>query len=160
LTYIGQPAMPAALDSGAIQGFFASAPFWMQPVAKGTGVAWIVGPSGEIPSEFNPVAANLLLTMREYAQANPDLIKSINSALTDAGAAVSQRPAEAIAVVAKIFPDLDKRVIELFVQAEANAWKVKAPTASDMAREIDFLKMSGMSMPPPETLKPASMIFP
>ena len=82
---MAQPAMPAALESGAVQGFFTSAPFWAKPVLRGLGVVWISGPKGEIPSEFAPVSSADLQVMRDYATANPALIREAAGAIGDAG---------------------------------------------------------------------------
>jgi ABC-type nitrate/sulfonate/bicarbonate transport system substrate-binding protein len=46
LTYMSQPAMVAALKSGAIDGIVCSAPFYVQPVLDGSGTIWINGPKG------------------------------------------------------------------------------------------------------------------
>ena len=56
--------MTAALESGAIQGFIAGAPFWAAPIVKGSGVLWISGPKGELPAEHVPVSSS----NREYIQ--------------------------------------------------------------------------------------------
>ena len=67
-TYIGQPAMVAALESGAIQGFIAGAPFWARPVVSGSGVLWLSGPKGEFPSEFTPSSSMIVASMRDFAE--------------------------------------------------------------------------------------------
>ncbi len=46
LSYMAQPAMAAALETGAIHGYASSAPFWAYPVVKGSGILWISGPKG------------------------------------------------------------------------------------------------------------------
>jgi ABC-type nitrate/sulfonate/bicarbonate transport system substrate-binding protein len=73
MPYITQPAMQAALETGAIDGYLSSAPFWAFPVVKGGGHIWISGPKGEFPEASTPTVTGLLLTTREYADANPML---------------------------------------------------------------------------------------
>ena len=115
-TYMAQPAMPAALESGAIQGFFSSAPFWTIPVAKGTAVVWISGPRKEIPAAFSPVNASVLETMRDFAESHPDLMKRLAKSLADFAQVVEERPADVKAAIARIFPELEKQTIDLFFE--------------------------------------------
>jgi ABC-type nitrate/sulfonate/bicarbonate transport system substrate-binding protein len=159
-TYMAQSAMPAALDSGAVQGFFASAPFWTFPATKGTGVVWIIGARKEIPSQFTPVNASLLIMMGDFAKSNPELVKGIVAAFAEFGNAVEKRPGDVKAAIVKLFPDVDAKSIDLFFSTESSAWKGKPPTAADMAREIDFLKTSGLPIPQLDKLDPAKMVYP
>ena len=161
LTYMTLGAMPGALETGVLQGYFASAPAWIVPIVKGTGIVWIAGgPSSELPAKLNPVTASMVLTTRDYAQANPDVLKSFVNAISDVRTTFDQRPQEVLAAIGKLFPNLDPKTIEIFLSAEAKgAWTVRQPTVDDMAREIAFIKLSGMSLPPGE-LDPAAMVYP
>ena len=62
--YMTQPAMVAALETGAIKGYIASAPFWGPSVARGSEVDWISAPRGELPQENVPRGSTVCLTMR------------------------------------------------------------------------------------------------
>jgi ABC-type nitrate/sulfonate/bicarbonate transport system substrate-binding protein len=155
--FMAQTAMPIALETGAIQGYLASAPFWIFPVAKGTGVVWVSSPKGEIPSEFAPTSSSLVLTMRDYAEANPDIAKIFRDVVAEFGKAIDERPNDVKAAIAKVFPDLDAQTIETFYKAEASAWQTKPLTPSDIAREIEFTK-GGTPLPNLDKLDPASMV--
>ena len=106
-TYMSQPAMPAALESGAIQGYISGAPFWAVPVVKGSGVLWLSGPKGELPAANVPATSGDMQAMRDFAEANPDLIKTVAAVFDDLAKAVDERPAEVKAAVARLYPDLD-----------------------------------------------------
>ena len=159
-TYMNQPSMPAALDSGAIQGYVASAPFWSVPVVKGTGVVWVSGSQGEVPAEFSPVTASIVQTMRATADVEPELMTRVAAVFADFAKAVDERPAEVKAVTTKLFPEADAATIDLFFKIEAASWKAKPLTAKEMAREIEFMKLTGASMPGLDKLDPATMVFP
>ena len=160
MTYIAQPGMLAALESGAIAGFISSAPFYTQPVLRGSGVIWISGPKGEFPPQYSPANAVTVNTRLDFAQAHPDLIKRITAVLADFAKAVDERPNEVKAAIAKLFPNLDAKTLDLFFATESGSFKTKPITAQDMAREINFVKASGVDLPQLDKLDPASLIFP
>jgi ABC-type nitrate/sulfonate/bicarbonate transport system substrate-binding protein len=159
-TYIAQPAMPAALEAGAVDGFLSSAPFWALPVAKGKGVLWINGPKGEFPSEFTPGITALLETTRDFAEANPDLMRQLAAVIADLAQAIDEHPEDVRAAVGRLFPDLDAATIDLLFAYEALGWKnVRHPTVAETAREIAFVKMSGAQAPDIDKLEPAALFI-
>jgi ABC-type nitrate/sulfonate/bicarbonate transport system substrate-binding protein len=158
--YMTQPAMPAALESGAIQGFFTSAPFWAIPVIKGTGVVILSGPKGEMPADNSPTSSASMQVMRDYAEANPEIIKGLVGGYAEFQKAIDERPADIKAAMAKLYPDLDAQMLDLLFASESVAWKAKPSTAQDMAREIAFVKSIGTALPQIDGVDPASMIFP
>jgi ABC-type nitrate/sulfonate/bicarbonate transport system substrate-binding protein len=157
-TYMAQPAMLAALDSGAIQGFIGGAPFWSTPVLKGAAVMWISGPKGEFPSEFVPAATATLQTMRSQADANPALVKRLADVFADLGKAIEERPADVKAAVAKLYPSLDAATLDLLLSAEMRAWSTRPLTVKDMAHEIAYIKLAGTPIPRLDSLDPAAML--
>jgi ABC-type nitrate/sulfonate/bicarbonate transport system substrate-binding protein len=158
--FMGQPAMVAGLESGAIQGYGASAPFWALPVLKGSGVLLISGPKGEFPAESTPAITGQLQTMRAFAEANPNLIRTLADILADLGHAIEARPGTVKAAMAKLYPDLDAKAVDLLFDTEALGWSARQATVSDMAREIAFVKASGAQIAGFETLNPAAMLYP
>jgi ABC-type nitrate/sulfonate/bicarbonate transport system substrate-binding protein len=159
-TYMGQPAMLAALESGAIQGFVGGAPFWAAPVLKGSGVLWISGPKGELPPEFTPISLAHIQMLRSFADANPAVVKQFVEVLNDLTKAIDERPAQVKAAVAKLYPSLDAGTLDLLVAAESHAWRARPMSAKDMAHDIAFMKMSGTSIPQLDSLDPAAMVLP
>ena len=158
--YISQPNMAPSMEKGAIDGFIGSAPFSTLAVAKGLGVTWVNGPGGDLPEEFTPVNAGLVMVMRNFIETQPDIVKRLVAAFTDFGNAVEQRPADVKATVARLYPDLDPPTLDLFFSNESRAWSGKQPTAKDMEHEISFVKESGAQLPNLERLNPAAMILP
>jgi ABC-type nitrate/sulfonate/bicarbonate transport system substrate-binding protein len=158
--YMAQPAMTAALESGAIQGFVGGAPFWSVPLLKGSGVLWISGPKGELPAEFTPSSAANLQAMRDFAEANAELMKTVAAVFAELDAAITDRPAEVKAALGRLYRDLDASTLDLLFNAESAAWKAKPLTAKDIAVEIAYVKSSGAPLPQIDNVDPKSMIFP
>jgi ABC-type nitrate/sulfonate/bicarbonate transport system substrate-binding protein len=158
-TYMSQQAMPAALESGAVQGYGASAPFWAFPVVKGVGVLWINGPKGEVPPEFAPSMSTQLQAAREFAEANRELTANMIAVLADFAHAIDERPADVKAALGRLYPNLDQPLIDLLFINESPAWKGSPLTIRDLAHEIAMVKATGVQMPQLDTLDPASMLF-
>jgi ABC-type nitrate/sulfonate/bicarbonate transport system substrate-binding protein len=160
LTYMALPAMPAALESGAVQGYLSSAPFWAFPIVKGTALLWISGPRGDVPFENRPASSSSVHAMRDYAQANPALVIQVAAVFADLVTALEQRPAEVRAALSRVYPDIDAVTLDLLFNAESPAWKAKMLTAADIAHEIAFITASGVSLPNIAGVDPASFLFP
>lgn len=158
-TYMAQGAMPAALESGAVQGYVASAPVWGVPVLKGLGVVWISGPKGELPREFSPVSTANMQVMRDYAEANPEIVRSLAAVYSDFAKAVDERPADVKAAITKLYPDLTPQTLELLYGTESRAWKAGPLTAEDIKQDIAFVKVGGAQLPDIDKIDPASMLF-
>ena len=157
--YMAQPAMLAALDSGSIDGFIGGAPFWAIPVIKGAGVLWVSGPKGELPPQSTSAIAASVQVMRDFAEANPEVIANLAAVFADLGTAIADRPAEVREVVARLYPDIDPATMDLLFQAESLAWQTGRLSAADMAHDIAFLKASGIAIPGLDGLDPAAMIY-
>jgi len=157
--YMAQDAMPAALASGAIQGFAAGSPFWSFPITRGQGVLWISGPKGDLPADLTSSSSNFVLVMRSFAEANPDLIRQIDAVYQDFVRALDERPAEVKAVIAKLYPTLDTATIDMLFDMESFAWKARPLTAADVAKDIGFLKKASVNLPGVDQLDPASMLW-
>ena len=127
---------------------------------NGSGVLWLNGPKGDFPVEFTPVSAMAVNTMRDYAEANPDIIRRVAAAFAEGARAVTERPAEVKAIVAKLYPDLDAATLDLLYAAESLGWRTAPLTPADMVREIAFVKSTGAQLPEIDRVDPASMLFP
>ncbi len=159
LTFMSPPTMAGALESGAIQGYIAGAPSWAPPVVKGSGVVWISGPKAELAAENSPASSASLQALREVAEANPELMKRLATVNDDLAKAIDERPAEVKAAIARAYPDLDAKTLDLLFTSESAAWKAKPLTIEDMKHEITFIKSSGMALPMIDSADPASMLF-
>jgi ABC-type nitrate/sulfonate/bicarbonate transport system substrate-binding protein len=158
--YMAQPAMVAALQTGAIQGFVASAPYYVQPVLSGVGVIWINGPKAEFPPQFAPANSAVLITKRDFAVANPDLMQRTTAVFYDFAKAVNERPADVKAAIAKVFPGLDAKTMDLLFETESHGFEIEPLTVEQMAHEIAFMKTGGVNIPRIDSLKPEAMLFP
>ena len=133
-TYMAQQTMAAALESGAIQGYLASAPFWAGPILNGKGVVWISGPGGEMPAGTVNATSTQLQMLRDTAQADPELARRFAAVFADFRKAIDERPAEVKAATARVFPDLDPKLIEIVFPSESRAWNAKPLTPEDHGR--------------------------
>jgi ABC-type nitrate/sulfonate/bicarbonate transport system substrate-binding protein len=145
-TYMAQTAMAAALESGAIDGYIASAPNWVPPVLKGSAVVWISGPQGEVPYDFSPASSVNLQMKRETAIANPELAKRLTAVATDLAKAIAERPADVRSAIKQYFPALDDASLDLIYKSEAKAWQAPPMTLKDVEHDLAFLKSTGAQL--------------
>jgi ABC-type nitrate/sulfonate/bicarbonate transport system substrate-binding protein len=159
-TFMTQPAMVAALETGAIQAFIASSPFYARPVVNQTALIWVNGPNGEFPTASSQANSVTLNTKLDYAKKNPDLVKKVAAAFADLSRAIDDRPADVKAAILKLFPELDAKTLELLFKNEYAGFKTLPLTPRDMAREIAFVKLSGVPIPGIENIDPAGVLYP
>lgn len=160
-TYMSIPTMPAALATGAVDGYVASAPYWLPPVLDGSGVLWIAGPKGEIPQEFRPYNTAVTITTRDYAEANPEIVADLVAAFNDFNTAISERPEDVKAVIREVFPDLAPETLDPLFEAEAAAWTTEPLTPEMIAHEVNYVLGSNDQIPESvRDIDPATMIFP
>ena len=157
-TFMAMTAMPAALESGAIQGFIASAPIWGGPVLKGAAVQWISGPKGELPPAFAPKSSANLQVLKDFADANPDVVRALASVYADLAKAVRERPAEVKAAIARLYPDLTAEALDLLFASESLAWSATPLSPDDIRHEIAFVKSTGAQLPEIDGIDPASLL--
>ena len=157
--YMGMAAMIPALQSGAVQGYNAGAPYWAIPVAKGFGVLWISGPRGDLPPEFAPISTGTFQVVRDFADANPALVKGVKAAFADLTKALDERPADVKAVVGKLYPALEPATLDLLFEAESAAWKSVPPTQAELEHEIDFVKAAGDQIPGIDAVRPDALFY-
>jgi ABC-type nitrate/sulfonate/bicarbonate transport system substrate-binding protein len=161
MAYMAQPAMQAAMETGAIDGYLSSAPFWAFPVVKGNGYVWISGPKGDFPSTSTPTVTALLVTNREFAEANSELMSNFKAAVADLGNAIVQRPQDVKQAVAKLYPDLSGPALDLLFEVESVSWNAKQLNGADMKHEIEMVKAIGVQLPALiDSIPPAAMLYP
>jgi len=158
--YVSVPGMAAALESGAIQGFIASASFWVPAVLKGSAVLWVDGPKGDLPAENTPRLSLGAAALRDYTQAHAAEVQQLRAVLADLARAIAERPAEVKAAAARLYPGLDAQLLDRMLTAEMPAWRGRSLTAKDMAHEIEFVKSTGAPIPGLDKLDPAALLAP
>ena len=142
--YMAQPAMVAALQAGAIQGMIAASPYAAVPVAKGTGVAWISGPKGELPPEVQPSSSACLQTSEQYATANPAIVARMRAVLAELAVYIKNKPDEAKRNLAQAYTQLDAAAIDLAFAQDAGNWTRPDFTEADIQQEIKILESAGL----------------
>jgi ABC-type nitrate/sulfonate/bicarbonate transport system substrate-binding protein len=141
LVYMAQPAMPAALEAGAIQGFIGAAPTSTLPVIKGTGVLWISGPKAAFPAEFMPTSSACMQASGAFVKANPDTVKKMQAVLNDIAAFVRDKPAEAKEALNKQYK-FDAPTLESVFSEDSGNWTKQTLTVADLQQEVKLLEMT------------------
>jgi ABC-type nitrate/sulfonate/bicarbonate transport system substrate-binding protein len=159
-TYMAQTAMPAALESGAVDGYIASAPNWVPPVLKGSAVVWISGPKREVPYEFTPASSVNLQMKRETAMAEPELAERLRAVATDLVEAISERPAEVRTAINTYFPNLSPAALDIIYDSEAGAWKAPPMTIKDVEHDAAFLKSTGAHLDGLDRIDLKTLLYP
>jgi len=158
-TYMGQPQMVAALESGAIQGYSAGAPFWGDQVKRDKAVVWISGPKGELPARNTPASITTFHTMRPFAEANSALMQQILDSYRDFSDILERTPQRVRGALSKIYPDIDPATLDLLFDLEHRAWGMRDVSLEDVKQDIAFMIASGVSLPGIEKVDPASLIY-
>lgn len=158
-TYMGQPAMVAALESGVVQGYSAGAPFWGDQVKRGKAVVWISGPKGELPRKNTPASITSFHTMRPFAEANSSLMKQILDSYRDYSNILEQSPDRVRGALAKIYPEIDPATLDLLFEAEHKGWIMRDVSLDDVKQDIAFMVASGISLPGIEKVDPVSLLY-
>ena len=157
--YMAQPAMVAALETGAIDGMVAAFPFAGTPILKGTGVAWIDGPGGDLPAFALPASSSTLHAAADYVAANGDTVRRFQLALVDVGTFIHAHPDEARAALAKGYPDLRAEEIDLAFKAQKENWTRPFLSVEDLRHELALLK-SSTNLPGLDGIDVAKLLVP
>jgi ABC-type nitrate/sulfonate/bicarbonate transport system substrate-binding protein len=142
--YMAQPAMVAAIQTGAIQGMIAASPYAGVPVAKGTGVVWISGPKGEFPANVQPSSSACLQTSEQYAIANPQIIARMRAVLSDLAKYIKDKPEDAKRNLAAAYPQVDSAAIDQAFAQDAGNWAKPELSEADIQQEIRILAATGL----------------
>lgn len=141
LTYLDQTAMPAAVKTGAIDGFLGASPYPEITVSAGSGVVWLSGPKGEFPADVSSTATSATLTTGAYAKAHPEVIKRIIAAYQEAGKMVASGDKRVTTALKQLYPQLDSGVLSAAVSTNKSAWSASPlVTEAGVQHEIDLLK--------------------
>jgi ABC-type nitrate/sulfonate/bicarbonate transport system substrate-binding protein len=157
---MAQTAMQAAMESGAVDGYLASAPFWAGPIASGTGVVWISGLKGDLPAGSVNGFSSGLVMLKETTQSDPALVEALTAVFRELRQAIDERPDEVKAAVLREFPDMTPQVLEILYPTESAAWSAEPITAGDLAAEIEFVKRSGTDIPGIDAIDTKAMVYP
>jgi ABC-type nitrate/sulfonate/bicarbonate transport system substrate-binding protein len=140
LIYMAQPAMPAALETGAIQGMIGAAPFSIAPVVKGSGAVWISGPRAQFPAQYMPSSSACLQTSEAYAKANPDIVRKLQALLAELAVFIRQKPAEAKQALGKAYSTFDAATLDSVFEEDSENWSQPILTEADMEQERKILQ--------------------
>lgn len=142
---IAQPAMMAAMKSGAIGAFMASSPFWEPAVLQGVGVAWLTTPKpGELPEEFVPISVAVLQTTEDYARAHGAVIGKLRAVFAEVAELIKTQPDEAKRLLAAAYSQVEPRVLELAWPVNSASWTHPVVTEADIDHQMRITQASGL----------------
>ncbi len=156
--YMAQPAMVAALATGAVQGMIAGAPFSLAPVTAGTGVLWLSGPKGDLPKEVLPASSACYETTEDYAAKNPDHLRRFLQVFQDLAVFLKDQPAQGRQMLAKAFGQLTASDANATYDEEWQNWARPVISVEDVKQEIAIQVSSG-NLPGVEKIDPASVLW-
>jgi hypothetical protein len=155
---MAQPAMAAALETGAIQGMISGSPFWAGPTVRGVATLWMSGPRQEFPPATVPASSALLMTREDTARTDRDLVQRLRSVIADLGTEIARRPEVVAAAERKVYADLDPSSLKLVLDTEMANLRTEPLTEAVMRHEIDYVRASGIALPGLDTVQPASLL--
>lgn len=157
-TYMAQGAMPAALETNAIQGMVAAFPFVGTPLLRGTGVLWIDGPGGELPAEVRPTSSASVLTTDAYAKANQQTVHKLQQTVIAIADFIQNDRDAARKALAAGYPQLSAPEINLAFDQQWRNWTKPFLTVADIRQELKLLTKS-TKIPGLEHLDPAGVLI-
>ena len=156
--FLAQPTMVPAMETGAIQGFVGSSPFWVPAVTKGTGVIWINSPHGELLPGTQPASSAALEVLGAYGRTNPDIVRRMRAVFTDVAGIIKSRPDDALAALAKSYTQTDQDTLKLVFARDADNWTQPNFSTDDVRQEIALLKQSA-DVPGLDAIKPEDVLL-
>jgi ABC-type nitrate/sulfonate/bicarbonate transport system substrate-binding protein len=158
-SYMAIGAMGAALESGVVEGAIITAPGWAIPVLKGAAILWISAPKGDLLPEWMPASASVTAVAKDFAAANPDVAAKVAAVFADLVDAFANRPTDTKAAIAKLYPQMEAKTLDLVFSLESKAFITKPLTPADIAHEIKYMKASGADLGPIEKVEPAATLW-
>jgi len=110
------PAMLAALETKAVDGFTTSMPFTTQAIMRGSAVMFASAARGDAP-DLLPFAYGLVETKPDTCQANREKCVRVVRALAAANQLIREKPDEALVLLRGRFKEMDPALLE-------GAWKI------------------------------------
>jgi len=144
------PSMISALERGQIDGFTISIPGGRVAIKRGAAIMWVNNANGDDPS-VDPFMFQSLLTTREYAKANPQVVRGMIRALKKAVNDIATKPAEEVRkVVQPIYSSVDPETMILSIEALKPALNRKGDVTLKMAENT--MRMEGAPDVTPQQL--------
>ena len=157
--YMAQPAMVAALKTGAVQGIIAGAPFSTEVVASGVGVMWVNGPKKELPADVEPTSSAAVETSEAYAKSHPDVVARVRASFDALSRFIKEQPDEAERLLASAYPQLSAATISAIFHDDGPNWARPVMTVDDVRHEIMLQQKAGV-LKGLENVDPASVLAP
>ncbi len=129
----GTGPMLAALKAKQIDGIAISPPAPETAMAEGVGVMWINLSRGDVP-ELGTIAYDALVTSREYAAKNPDVVKRVVRALGRAANFVQDHPDETREIMLRAFDKTPPAVMAAVMENLRHAFPRDARYTEEMWR--------------------------
>ena len=135
----GPPNLLVAFERGQIDGYAISIPHYLIAAERGKGVVWVDNSRGDDPS-IDPFMMESVLTTKKYAEANPDVVRSMVRAIKRAVDDIATKsPEDVRAVVQEAFSKVDPATMILGIKAAKNALNRDGRVSLQMAKNTMLL---------------------
>ena len=158
LVYMAQPSMIPALQTGAIQGYIASSPYWSASVLDKAGVMWINAARGELPAAFQPSSSAVLEVMGSTVEANKEKTARLRRVFTDVAERIKSDPAAAFAALQRAYPQTNAETLKLVFDQDASNWSAPNLDEADMKQELALFK-NATNLPGLDTLPTGDILL-
>ena len=71
---------------------------------------------------------------------------------------ITEHPEQVEAAAARLYPDLDPKVLKLVLATEMQNLKASTFTVAEMKHEIEYVRSSGIDLPNLDKMDPASLL--
>jgi NitT/TauT family transport system substrate-binding protein len=144
VTAMPGPTMPAALATGAIDGFSSAPPFTNGAVASGKAVMLASSPRGDLP-ELLPFAYSVLMTRPALCRDHPSICRKMVQGYVAAAHFIHDHPQETVNILKKRFQPLDEALLAESVETVRKATPLlPAVTEAELQNSESFNVHAGV----------------
>jgi sulfonate transport system substrate-binding protein len=152
LTPMLSSAAIQAYARGALDGFVSNAPWTQQVLARGDTVVIADGLAGD-PPWLSPFALGLVITQPQFCIEHRSICMKLGQSLVAAVQFVHERKADAIAILEKRFPQIDRALMESAFSVVERAMPPRPIVVEAAIANSDRLNIEAGFMKPEEKLK-------
>lgn len=158
IAVVAAPSLAAAFAAKQIDGFAMTPPWPEKLLVEGSAVLVTSGPDGD-PANLSPMVNSVLLTRNEVCAQRKPVCEKMGRAYAQAAVVIRDHPDQAIAVLEKRFPTLDRKTVEASFAVLRKVTPVPpAPTLDGIRNNETFNVMAGL-LKPEEALKSFDGLF-
>jgi hypothetical protein len=106
-----------------------------------------------------PASAGVAATTRALVESEPALVKSVVAVFDDLSATFAERPADAKAAIARLFPEVDAKTLDLVFALESKSFAARILTQADIEKDVAYIRASGLDFGAIDKVDPSSVLY-